>query len=127
MENNSNNPFSNKHDKDRELALQLIVKQVEKGTGESLSELKEQFTERALFAIALRHTTTTKKAFCTALEIPVESGCRYKRLLEKDGNLVQSAEKVICPLTKHLAHLISTNPKEFERLRKSSADQLNLF
>jgi hypothetical protein len=113
--------------KDRSLTLQYIIKQVEKGTGLSLSELKKQYLEEHLFALALKHVTTTKKALCTAFNIPVEAGCRYKRTLEKEGNLVQSINQVICPFTKHPAHLISTNPKEFERLQKSNTNQLNLF
>lgn len=131
MENNQlNSPqvFSHKgHGKDRELTLQSIVKQVEIGTGLSYSELKEQYSEDYLFAIALKHVTTTKKAICTAFDIPVEAGCRYKRALEKAGQLVQSIDEVLCPLTKHSAHLISTNPHEFSRLRVSKNIQLNLF
>lgn len=113
--------------KDKNLTLQYIVKQVEKGTGLSYSELKKQYSSENLFSLALKYTTTTKKALCTALNIPVEAGCRYKRTLEKEGNLVQSIDEVICPFTKHPAHLISTNPNEFERLLKSNTNQLNLF
>jgi hypothetical protein len=107
--------------------LKYIIKQVEKGTGLSISELKEQYSEEYLFAISLKHFTTTKKALCTALNIPIEAGCRYKRTLEKNGNLVQSVDEVICPFTKHPAHLISTSPKEFERLLKSTTNQTKLF
>lgn len=131
MENNQlNSPkvFSDKgQGKDTVLTLQFIIKQVEKGTGLSLLELKNKYSEEQLFNIALKHITTTKKALCTAFNIPVEAGCRYKRTLEKEGNLVQSIDEVICPFTKHPAHLISTNPKEFERLLKSNTNQLNLF
>jgi hypothetical protein len=121
------NSLHKRQSKDKYLTLQYIVKQVEKGTGLSLSELKRQHTEQRLFNIALKHVTTTKKALCTALNIPVEAGCRYKRTLEKQGNLVQSANKFFCPFTKHMANLISTNPNEFERLLKSNTNQLNLF
>lgn len=113
--------------KDKNFTLQFIVKQVEKGTGFSLSELKKQLSEEQLFYIGLKHVTTTKKAFCTALNIPIEAGCRYKRLLEQNGNLVQSVDEVVCPFTKHLAHEISTNPNEFERLKKTKFKQLSLF
>lgn len=125
-----NTPVNSLHkgqSKDKHLALQFIVKQVEKGTGLSLTELKKQYSEEHLFAVVLKHVTTTKKALCTAFNIPVEAGCRYKRTLEKEGNLVQSIDEVICPFTKHPAHLISTNPKEFDRLLKSNTNQLNLF
>lgn len=125
-----NTPVNSLHKRQvqyKHLTLQFIVKQVEKGTELSLSELKKQYSEEHLFAIALKHVTTTKKALCTALNIPVEAGCRYKRSLEKDGNLVQSIDEVVCPYTKHPAHLISTNPKEFERLLKSNTNQTKLF
>jgi len=121
------NSLTIKHRKDKNLTLQFIIKQVEKGTGLSLYKLKKQHTEEHLFAIALKYVTTTKKAPCTALNIPIEAGCRYKRTLEKDGNLVQSIDEVICPVKKHSAHLISTNPKEFERLLKSNNNQTKLF
>lgn len=127
MGNTNNNPSHQRQGKDNDLALQYIVKQVEKGTGYTLSELKIKYQEERLFFIALSHITTTKKAFCKALNIPIEAACRYKRRLEKHGNLVQSIDEVICPYTKHSAHLISTNPKEFEKLLKSNTNQLNLF
>lgn len=104
--------------KDKKLTLNFIVKQVEKGTGHKLSDLKENYSEEQLFFTALKFVTTTKKAVCTALGIPVEAGCRYKRALEQCGQLVQSNDKVFCPITNHPAHLISTNHKEFNRLRK---------
>lgn len=113
--------------KDKALVLKFIIKQVENGTGLSLSALKKKYSEDKLFQIGLKHVTTTKKAYCTALSIPVEAGCRYKRALEKDGLLVQSVDEVICPFTKYPAHLISTNPKEFEKLQKSTTNQLKLF
>jgi hypothetical protein len=80
------------HGKDRYLTLTYIVKQVENGTGLPLHELKLKYTEDRLFSVALRFVTTTKKALCTALGIPVEGACRYKRNLEKEGRLVQSAD-----------------------------------
>ena len=125
----SNTPsnYLNSQSKDKYLMLRYIVRQVENGTGLTLTELKKQYSEEHLFAIALKHVTTTKKALCTALNIPIEAGCRYKRTLEKNGNLVQSVDEVICPFTKHPAHLISTNPNEFERLLKSTTNQTKLF
>lgn len=125
--NTPNNDLNSSLFKDKQLYLNFIVSQVEKGTGLSYLKLKTEYTEDYLFAIALKYITTTKKALCTALNIPIEAGCRYKRTLEKDGNLVQSIDEVICPITKHLAHLISTNPKEFSRLLKTNTNQLNIF
>ena len=129
MENhlNSFKSFGNDKGKDKNFYLQFIQKEVEKGTGKSIAELKKQHSEDRLFAIALKHVTTTKKALCTALNIPVEGACRYKRTLEKHGNLVQSIDVVICPYTGNGAHLISTNPKEFDKLLKSNTNQTNLF
>lgn len=129
MITHQNLPIDNKviDGKVNHLALESIIKQVEKGTGLTLSELKKQYSEESLFAISLKHVTTTKKALCSALNIPVEAGCRYKRTLEKNNILVQSSDEVVCPLTKHMAHLISTNPNEFGRLLKSSIGQLDLF
>jgi hypothetical protein len=117
----------NRQFKEKRLMLKYIIKEVEKGTGLSVLELKRNYPEDYIFAIALKHITTTKKALCAALNIPIEGACRYKRSLEKDGHLVQSFEKVYCPYTKHLAHLISTDPKEFEGLLRIDINQLNLF
>jgi hypothetical protein len=113
--------------KDKNSILNHIRKQIEKGTGESLKILKEKYAEDKLFYLALSHVTTTKKALCTALNIPVEAGCRYKRSYEKNGYLAQSTDVYYCPFTKHLAHKLSTNPEEFERLRKPKVIQLRLF
>jgi len=128
MENNKlNNPYLNGQDKDKQTILDYILNQVEKGTGLSLSELKSTYAEDVLFSVALQYVTTTKKALCAALNIPVEGACWYKRKLEKEAILVQSRDVVVCPYTKHLAHLLTTNPNEFEKLAKSSCEQLNLF
>lgn len=127
-QNNKANAFQHKRQlKDKKIVLQSIVKQVEKGTGASISELKNKYSEETLFVVALKHVTTTKKTLCKALQINIDNACRYKRRLEIDGLLVQSIDEVICPFTKHLAHLISTNPKEFERLQKYKSNQTNLF
>ncbi len=122
-----NNPLPENQSKDKQLTLNLIIKKVEKGTKKSISELKNTYSEERLFSVSLKYVTTTKKALCTALNIPIEAGCRYKRTLEKSGLLVQSIDEVICPLTSYPAHLISTNPNEFEKLLKSDTNQLNLF
>lgn len=113
--------------KNKHFILKEIVLKVEKGTGLSISELKSKYSEDQIFALGLKYVTTTKKAFCSAMEIPVEAGCRYKRTLEKYGLLVQSTKEVICPYTRHLAHLISTNPDEFQRLTEVDNQQLSLF
>ena len=121
------NPLEIGHGKNKHLILEYIISEVEKGTGLTILHLKKQYSEDKLFYLGLKYVTTTKKAYCEALKIPLEAGCRYKRALEKNRLLVQSIDEVFCPYTKHLAHLISTNPKEFERLLKSSIKQLKLF
>jgi hypothetical protein len=120
------NPSIRLH-KDNILVLKLIENKVEKGTGYRVSELKNKYTEIQLFYIALKYVTTTKKALCTAIKIPIEAGCRYKRKLEKDGLLVQSIDEEFCPLTNNMAHLLSTNPNEFEVLTKSKSNQFKMF
>ena len=120
-------PVIKGHRKDRHLVLNYIKIQVEKGTGLCLAELKQKYAEDALFYIALQHITTTKKAISVAMGIPVEACCRYKRELEKNGLLVQSKDEFLCPYTGSLAHVLSTNPSEFERLNTSHSNQLTLF
>ena len=136
MKDHSNSPILGKgrnsiclttSGQDRQSILNYIIQRIEKGTGQSLQELRKQYTEDGLFYLGLRHITTTKKAFCEATGIPVEAACRCKRKLEKAGLLVQSADKTVCPFTRDMAHLISTNPEEFDKLRKSNSRQLNLF
>jgi hypothetical protein len=95
---------------------QYLIKKIEQSTGLTFDELKTRYTQADLFKVCLFHVTTTKKAISTAFNLPIETMCRRKRELEKCGLLVQSTKKVICPITKHPAHLISTNPAEFDRL-----------
>lgn len=111
----------------KKYVLESIRNQVQKGVGLSFFELKEAYSEERLFYISLYYVTTTKKAICEAMQIPIEAGCRYKREYEKQGLLVESIDKSVCPITKHFAHELSTNPKEFERLRESNTNQLKLF
>lgn len=114
------------HHEDREKKLRSIRNRIEISTGKSISQLKAEYAEHALFFFALQHVTTSKKALCEALDIPVEGACRNKRRAEKEGFLVQSSDKFRCPYTGHLAHRISTNPAEFNDLRQSSDTQLSL-
>lgn len=118
----------NSQGKDRSFVLKFIVQTIERNTGKSISELRTELSEDKFFYECLKHITTTKKAICEAVEIPVEAACRYKRTFEKLGLLVQSMDKFFCPYTKHEANLISTNPIEFDQLRKSKKDnQLKMF
>ncbi len=119
-------PFKslNLKDKDKKLVLKNIRQKVEKGTGLTLKQLWTAYNEEQLFYVGLQHVTTTKKAFCAALNIPVEAGCRYKRHFEDREQLVQSTKEIVCPFTKHLAHEISTNPNEFDRLKDDPQTRL---
>jgi len=125
MENNHKNSPNKRQSEDTTLIINFIKSKVEKGTGLTYEELKEAYFEEELFYFALKHVTTTKKGICTAMEIPVEAGCRYKRHYEKEGLLKQSNYDVVCPITKHFARLISTNPDEFDGL--TNTNQLTLF
>ncbi|MCI0922279.1 hypothetical protein [Sphingobacterium rhinopitheci] len=100
---------------------------MEKALNKSFFQLKKENTEDRLYYLGLRYVTTTNKAICEALTIPVEAGTRYKRSLEKAGLLVQSIDGFNCPYTFHKSHLLSTNPKEFVKFQKSNSNQLNLF
>ena len=114
--------------KDKHLILIYIRSQIEKATDKSLVELKNMYSEEGLFFEVLRYITTTKKAICEAFQIPVEAACRYKRHFEDLGLLVESADDFRCPFTGAEAKLLSTNPKEFEWLKKSKTDnQLKMF
>ena len=118
---------SKRQSKGKLLVLKFIQKQIEKGSGVTILELKKKHNEENLFQIGLKYVTTTKKAYCEAMDIPVEAGCRYKRSLEKNGLLVQSMDEVVCPYTGHMARVISTNPNEFGKLRQSNSNQTSLF
>lgn len=119
--------FKGRQYKNKALLSNAIVQTIEKNTGTSLLQLKNELCEADLFELGLKYVTTTKKAYCTALGIAIEAGCRYKRHLEKSGILVQSINKVVCPWTNHYAYALSTNPNEFENLRISFNMQLDLF
>jgi len=124
MENHDNSP-NKRQRQDRDSVLKSIRKMVESETDKTLLQLKKMYPEDVLFQLGLKYVTTTKKAYCEAMLIPIEAGCRYKRDLEKSGLLMQSVEDIICPFTKYPAKEISTNPEEFERL--SETNQLSLF
>ena len=125
MESNHKNNPNKRQGEDTTLIINFIKSKVEQGTGLTFQQIKETHLEEELFYIALKYVTTTKKAICTAMGIPIEAGSRYKRRYEKDGLLKQSNYDVVCPITKHFARLISTNPDEFEDL--TNTNQLTLF
>lgn len=63
----------------------------------------------------------TATQVATALNIYRPNLCRRKRALEKAGQL-KVIKKIICPVTKHTAGLLTTNPALFP-----IQSQLNLF
>lgn len=93
------------------LAFETILK---------LPELKRYY-------LGLKYVTTSNNAICKALNVPIEAGTRYKSDLESNFNLVASADKFQCDYTGEYVQFLSTNPEEFERLKKSDVNQLNLF
>ncbi len=85
MINPSSNSLRSKHSKDNEL----------NAVKEFLSNCKATATEVAV-----------------ALNIYRPNVCRWKRRLEKQGHLAV-IKKVKCPITKHSAALLTTNPDYF--------------
>lgn len=127
MDNHRNPSISFGSNKDKQLLVTSIRLTLEKALNKSFSQLRKENAEDNLYYLGLHYVTTTNKAICQALEIPVEAGTRYKRKLEKAGLLVNSNEEYICPYTLHKSHLLSTNPKVFTKLLKPTSKQLNLF
>lgn len=130
MENNpKNSRLISLHQlhKDRQNVLQFIRNRVEKSTGIPLQQLLVEYSEIRRYKLALELITTSNKAICEALFIPVEAGTRYKAELENSGLLVSSIDKFQCPFTGELVHFLSTNKLEFDRLRKTNDTQLKLF
>ena len=129
MRENNKNPLKSLQlqGKYKKSLIQFIIKTIELKTGLSISELKKKYSDERLYILGLYHVTTTNKAICEALEIPIEAGTRIKRKAEKLGKLVASKIDIICPFTKDFAKALSTNPMEFERLTLMDNNQLNLF
>ena len=127
MTNKSRTALHKRQYKDTKILIKEIRKAVEKETGLTFSELKKKYSEQALFYKVLRCVTTTKKVVCKAFDINIDNACRYKRTLEKQGLLVQSFERIICPYSNFKAYRLSTNEKMFAELTKSNTNQLKLF
>ena len=120
-------PLNQRLTKDKQILVETIRKQIESKSGRTIDYWRENADQLTVFYLGAKYVTTTKKVLTLALKLPIEHCCRYKRKLEKNGYLVQSIKPIICPFTKHPAHLISTNPNEFERLTNINNNQLNLF
>lgn len=94
----------------RKIILHYIRQAIEKGSGMSIEEMRKQYSEDRFFYEALKHLSTTKKALCEAIRMPVENACRYKRYYERAG-LLWEVTQTYCPFTRHLAWTITTDPK----------------
>ena len=90
---------------DKHFLLKTIRRQVVKYTGEPLETIL-MYPELRRYRLALECCTTTNKAVCCAMFIPVEAGTRYKAHLEKNGYLVSSIDQFNCPVTGDKAHQI---------------------
>ena len=108
-----------------ETKAEIIRKQFLKATGLSVEDLKAM-DHRSLYRLGLYHLTTTNKAICEALFIPVESGCRRRKELEDAGALMSSLDKGRCPVTGADADFLTTNPGEFAKMRRANQTKLDL-
>ena len=70
----------------------------------------------------LKTNTATASMIEAATGIKHKNICRIKRRLEKEGLLWQ-VKQIICPVTKHLAWALTTDPKKVS----ISSVQLKLF
>ena len=129
MENNhANSPKSFKQvSKDRQKVVQFIRNLIENATDKPFSQLLVEYSDINRYYLALQYVTTSKKAVCEAMEIPVEAGTWYKADLESSNSLVASKDAFRCPYTGEMVQFLSTNPAEFERLRKTNDTQLKMF
>ena len=94
-----------------------------KGAAIAPNNEKHKFKDtelKAVYDYLQTHTSTATMA-AIALNIYRPNLCRRKRTLQKAGHLIE-IKKGICPVTKHLAAYLSTNPAMMP-----INSQLNLF
>ena len=115
--------LNEKQGKDKQLLVNYIRKTIEKKTGLTYGQLLKYRTQSERYRIGLRYFTTTNKAICEALNIPVEAGTRRKRKLEKAGLLVSTPKKEICPYTGAKAHYYTTNKALFNAIINYKTDK----
>lgn len=127
MAKKTNDTPKRTYSEDTNLKLKYILKTVEFGEKKSILQLKQELDEARLYFIGLKYVSTSNKAICEALSIPVEAGCRYKRKYEKSNLLVSSAFMICCPCTKHFVHCLSTDSSKFDELLTRNDNQLSLF
>lgn len=107
-------------------AVLLIRKQILESSNLAFETILK-LPELKRYYLGLKYVTTSNNAICKALNVPVEAGTRYKVELESNYNLVASADKFQCDYTGEYVQFLSTNPAEFDRLKMSDVNQLNLF
>jgi hypothetical protein len=100
--------------------LNWVTRKVILGTGYTIPELKQLYSEESLFFVALKYVSTTKKSLCKALDLNIDNCCRYKRTLEKKGLLIESVENYVCRFSSCEAKILSTNPNKFEDLLRTN-------
>ena len=129
MENNhTSSPKSFKQvSKDRQKVVQYFRTLIENATDKPFSQLLIEYSDINRYYLALQYVTTSNKAVCEAMEIPVEAGTWYKADLENTNSLVVSKDPFRCPYTGEMVQFLTTNPAEFERLRKTNDTQLKMF
>ena len=76
-----------------------------------------KITEETRYLKALSRVTATNRGICTAFNIHVPNGTRYKRTFEKQGFLKQSKEKIRCRYSGGKAYNLTTDPKIIKRYR----------
>lgn len=106
----------------RNLILKYIRTEIVKKSSKSIEAILK-IPEIQRYHLGLFHITTSNKAICEALNIPIEA----KAELEKNQNLVTSVDDFQYPYTKEYVKFLSTNSIEFERLTKSNTIQIKLF
>lgn len=85
---------------------------------------EEQIKGKELLAVYqyLHSVPATATEVSVALNIYRPNLCRRKRTLEKSGQLAV-IKHIVCPITKHRASLLTTNPSLFP----PRSEQLKLF
>jgi hypothetical protein len=121
--NNIHSLTNNSKAKDKQLLLNHIRKAVEKKTGLSFKTFVKICSQRVRYRVGLECFTTTNKTICKALIIPTEAGTRRKRELEKQGLLVSTPKKQICPYKGSKAHYYTTNPALFDAVINYKIDE----
>lgn len=111
--NNAFRGSGNGKDKKNYAYLKFIRREVVKKLGLTFEEFLLTYSEAQRYFIGLEHFTTTNKAICEALFIPVEAGTRYKAKYHKKGLLAVSAKRYNCHFTTEKAHYYTTDQSKF--------------